>query len=381
MPEELYHEAYFSESKDPSAILRYSRQNQKLKPDPLLTELKPPLANLAAAGPTPGEWESVAEEIQDLDRLRRRDRKAAYQDLGTLLLRTLGEFDGDCRPQRAFCDVASALGVLAAIFRLSGRRDDAVDVLSLSWQLVDQAHDLLAEGDWYQKAAYLLLDLGRGVRAEEFILRAHLLYDCCGCEAKRLRSLVDHAYILTQQSKYAEALALLGPVIPRLPEGEIENRITAHQCMSVSYQALGQPHEACAQLDLAIALVGDDAMAKAYCLARRADLLARCGDPNAAIMTYRECLPFFAKFTSAAELAELAMEYASLLLQEGRRPELRELAADLSGWLEKLRSNLKLRDAIENFFALNRFDELDPDSLLEIRMEIKALRGAPPAKD
>lgn len=375
MPEELYHEAYFSEPKDPSAILRYSRENQKLKPDPLLTELTPLLADLAAAGPTPeGEWESLSDEIRALDQLRRRDRQKAYQGLGGVLLRALGKLRGEARPSQAFSDLSSALGTLAAIFRLAGRRDDAVDVLSLAWQLAFLGDDAKVVAEWHQKAAYLLVDLQRGARAEEFIARAHLLYDYCGCENERLRTLVDHAYVLTQRFEYAQALTLLGPAIERLPPGDIEGRIAAHQCMAVSYQAQGRLHEACAHLDRAIVLIGDDELARAYCLARRADLLASCGDPNGAIETYRVCLPLFASLTSAVELAELAMEYAVLLLAEGRRPELRQLAADLSGWLTKLRSNLKLRAAIENFHALTGLDDLDVEALKEIRRQISALK-------
>jgi tetratricopeptide (TPR) repeat protein len=375
MAEELFHQAYFSEPKDPSGILRYSRENQKLKPDPLLVELTPLLKELAAAGPTPeGEWESLSHEIRDLDLLRRRDRQKAYQGLGKVLLRALGKLRGEHRPSQAFSDLTGTLGILAAIYRLSGRRDDAVDVLVLAWKLARRVNDAKIAADWHQKAAYLLVDLGRSVRAEEFITRAHLVYDYCGCENERLRTLVDHAYILTQRKAYAEALVLLGPAIERLPPSDIEGRIAAHQCMAVSHQALDQLHEACAHLDQAIVLIGDDELARAYCLARRADLLASCGDRDKAIETYRECLPLFARLTSAVELAELAMECAVLLLVEGRRPELKELAADLSGWLTKLRSNLKLRAAIENFQALVGLDELHVEELKEIRGQISALK-------
>jgi hypothetical protein len=123
-------------------------------------------------------------------------------------------------------------------------------------------------------------------------------------------------------------------------------------------------------------LANEDIMARASCLWDRATLFGRLGDVSSAVASYYEVLPLAAKFTGAAELAELAMEYAKLLWKEGRRPELQVLAADLSGWIEELRSTSKLRAVIEDFAALIELNRLSEEAFLDILNRIQAARGA-----
>jgi tetratricopeptide (TPR) repeat protein len=376
MPEEVYHESYFSEPKDPSAILLYSRENQKLKRDPLLVELKPLLEELAAAGPTPeGNWEGLSQEIRALDYLRRRDRRNAYDRLGHLLLELLDKLKGASRPRAALGDLTSALGVLAAIYRLAGRRDDAVELLALSWPLAVLAKSSFARAEWHQKAAYLLIDLSRYMRADDFLHKAHILYDCCRAENERLRTLVDYGYLLTESSRHIEALEHLEEILPLLPEADTENRFAAHQLLATNCRELGRLPAAQSHLQDAIPLVGDDLLAKAYCLWHLADLLMETGDMDAGLQSYNEALPLFSRLTGATELAQLALKYAGFLLKDRRLNELRTLAADLAGWFKPLRSNLRLRAAIENFQALVDLDELTEISFSEISEQVATLRA------
>lgn len=377
LPPEVYHEALFSFDTDPAAILGYAREFQKLKPDPFLAELKPRLEALALAGAAAsGSWPSLLDEIRRLDWLRRRDRPAAKQQLEELLGEALTRLEGR-GPRRALGEISIAIGVLAAVQRLAGRRDDAVDLLVLARPLAVLAKDPKVEAEWYQKAAYLLVDLSRLPRAEEFVLKAHMLYDVAGTRAERLRAMVDRAYVLTHAEKHIESLAILEAVLPRLPTGDTENRISVHQFLAGNLQALGDLAGACKQFAAAIELVGDDRLACATCLWRQAKLLLALGDVSRAIALFGQALPLHAMVTGAGDLAELGMELAGLLWEQGRRPELRALAADLSGWIEQLKGNLKLRTSIEDFQALIEFDTLDRQTFASILARVKNAKSCP----
>jgi tetratricopeptide (TPR) repeat protein len=361
LPAELFHEALFTLDTDPAGVLEYAREFQNLPMDPFLASIKPRLEALAAVGPSndAAPWPSREEEIRRLDLLRRRDRGLAKRQLQLLITTELGLLEQGPRPRRAFAELCGELGVLAAIYRLAGRRDDTVDLLVLVRPLVVLAADFRVEAHWYQRSAYLLVELGRYPRADEFILRAQDLFAVVPSKSDQLRTLVDRAYVLTRAGKHEASLARLKVVIPLLPAADIENRLAAHQIFADNLRFLGDVEGACNQLDHAIKLVGDDLLARAACLWSRAKLLVDLKQIPKALATFAEALPLQARVRSAGELAELAMEYASLLKKEGCRPELRQLAADLAGWIEALRGNSRLRDAVDDFQALIEFDQLD----------------------
>lgn len=373
LPEEVYHEALFSEEKDPARILAYSREFQDLKPDPFVVGCLPRLAVLATAGPTPeGEWISRDSAIRDLDRLRRRNRASALKKLHKLICAALDQLEVGDRHRAAFSDLCSALGVLAAIYRLAGRRDDALDLLVGAYPLAMHSKDRKIEAGWYQKAAYVLVDLKRFLRAKEFINRAHLLYDLAGAMNERLRTLVDLAYVLAEEKKPEQCLEHLKAICPQLPASDIEFRFAAHQLMSSSYQELGMSDDARSELEKARSLMGDDLLAKTCLLSVRAEILCGNGEFQAGAATFRDTIPLIAQTMEVAELVPYALDYASLLYRTGDLLELRLLLAELRNWMGRLKVNLKLKTAVENFQAMVELERLDPRSFTLITNEILA---------
>jgi tetratricopeptide (TPR) repeat protein len=372
MPEELYHEAFFSEPKNPAAILRYSRENQKLKPDPLLVELTPLLKELAAAGSTPGgQWESVSQEIRDLDYLRRRDRRNAYDRLGHLLLEQLDKLKGATRPRAAFGELTSALGVLAAIYRLAGRRDDAVELLALSWPLAVQAKNPFTRAAWFQKAAYLLTDLFRYIRAESFVEKAYVLYGIAGAPHEQLAVLVDIGYILTESGRHEESLEHLYEVLPRLVEIEDRYQVSAHHLLAVNHHSLGDLEAAKAHSRQAIALIGDNFLAKTYCLWRLGEQLVVSNELSEGFACFDEAIPLFIEQVGEpALIAKMVLSYTSILLESSYFAQLQNLDSHLSLWRDHSKRNIRLRTQIEDFRALIKLGELTSSSFARIRQQI-----------
>ena len=376
LPEEVFYTAFCQPGTDPAVYLESAREPQQAAPDPFFRRMAPRLAALAAAGASPGgEWESRAGKIGELERLRRQDRRLAREGLEQLLAAMVERLEtADQRPRKALGELASALGALASLQRYAGRRGDALDLLLAAWPCCLQAGDFAAEGDWLVKAALLLVDLNRNARAYKFVLEASRRYFLAGATAKQAKAIVTRAYVLTHAGKHAKSKAILFQVLPLLHENQVEVRYFAHQTLAKNFRELGELAEACEHLSIAVGLTGDDTMALASSLWDRATLLGRLGDVSGAIASYHEALPLLAKLTGAAELGELAMEYARLLFTEGRRPELLALAADLSAWIQELRGTSKLRAIIENFAALIELNRLSEEALQKIMKRIQGAR-------
>jgi tetratricopeptide (TPR) repeat protein len=367
---------------DPALILLAAREQTKIAADLYFREARPRIEALIAAGPTPeGEWSSRAAKIKKLDKLRRRDPQAAKVKLQELINNALDRLEATgVRPRQAFADLAAALGVLAALQRLAGRRNDAMDLLLVARPLSLLANDLVAEGEWFLKAAYLLMDLSREVRAHQFLSEASWLFFVGGVPARQAATLVTRGLFLEKAGRYEASRKILEPVLPLIPVEDVDFRLSAHRSLATNFQKLGDLPRACEHLTAAIALVGDDLLARASCLCSRARLLHQLGDAPGALFCYEEAMPLYAKLTGAGELAELAMEYAAVLLKHGRRPELRRLAADLSCWVQELRVNRKMRDIVDDFTSMVELDELNTESLAGILRKIVRTKPLSPRR-
>jgi hypothetical protein len=378
LPEEAFHTAFSRLGVDPVLYLEAAREPQPMAPDLYFREIAPRVAALGAAGASPGGvWPTRARKLEKLDKLRRRDRQLAKERLQQMIssmverMETKGE-----RPRVALGELAAALVVLASLQRYAGRRGDAADLLAAARPLSIAAADCLVEGDWYVKAAMLLVDLNRDARAYQFLLEAGSLFFLAGSAAKQAEAAVGRAYVLTHAGHHAESQKLLEQVLPLIGEGQEELRLFAHQTLAKNLRERGFLAESCRQLQVAIELTGDDPMAHASCLWIQAKLFDRLGNVAGAMAALKAALPLVARLAGAAELAEMAMEYARLLLKEGRRPELRALAADLSSWIQQLRGTKKLRVVVEDFRALIELGELSEDGFLEILKRLQVARPA-----
>lgn len=380
MPTDLLHQAFEQVPVDAVAVLSCSRQRQSgLKPNRFLERFGPRLRALIEQGPTPGNWRSQGETLRAFEKLRFNDRELSRAKLeffvGTAvsLLEKLGS-----RPQAAFADLACALGSLAAAHRVGGRRDDALDLLLLAHPLAILSDDPLAEGSWYQKAAFLLVDLGRCDRAYEFVQEAAMLFFVTSGAGRQAELQVDLAYVLCHAGRGSEALKVLKRVLPLVPTNDRETLLSAHQLRAIEFRKLGRYAEASEELGRAMALAVDGHLGSASLHWSKAKLAILMKDSETALQSFQEAIKLHLLHGNTADVAELTFDYAEFLLGENRRSELRALVDTISCWASEIKGSRRVREVLENFVALDELRKLDAASIIEVRKGLPRTTKAAP---
>ena len=381
LPSDVFHDAFPLLGVDHALKLACAREYQPLPPDRFLKEVGPRLERLAQQGPTGGRWQSRRAKLAELDELRKCDRPLAKDRLQEMIAWALDRLEekGE-RPKSALGDLSCALGVLAAIHRLAGHRDAAMDALLLAWPLSRQAGDPGVKGQWYQKAVYLLVDLKRYDRAYEFAHEALKFHVFARSLDGQASALLDIGFVQSHAKLHPEAFRTLQSALPLIPRSERSLVFGVHHLMAVQLGNTGDPVGALKHLEAAIQEAGEDQLALASAHWYRARLAVKIGEPRLAFESFEAAVPLYVKQAGAGELAEIALDYASLLLKENRRPELRALAADVSGWIHKLKSSRKLRDLIADFAALAALGQLDGSTMERLCLRAQSLQSKKPRK-
>lgn len=383
LPSDVFHDAFPLLGVDPALKLACAREYQGLPPDRFLKTVAPRLRQLAQDGPTPesGRWQRRRAKIAALDELRKRDWPLAKTRLQEMISWALSRLEerGD-RPKAALGDVSYALGVLAAILRLTGHRDAATDALLLARPLALLAEDHWVLGQWYQKTIYLLVDLKRYDRPYEFAHEALKCFVFAGSLAGQAGALIEIGYVQNHASLHREALDTLQAALPLIPNTERHLQFGVHHLIALQLGNLDDVPGALKHLEKAIEMAGEDQLALAAAYWGRARLAMKMGASALAFQSFEAAIPLYVKQAGTGELAEIALDYASLLLKENRRPELKTLAADVSGWIHKLKANRKLRDLIADFAALEALGHLDLPAIEMLQLRFKAAQSKKPKK-
>jgi tetratricopeptide (TPR) repeat protein len=380
-PQDFFHQAMETVPRDVVGILACNREHQGLDPSPFLVAMAPRLLALANEPGEAGAWRSRLSTIRRFEKLRLADHPLATRKLewliglGVKLLERHGS-----RPARALGDLACALASLAAVYRQSGRRDDALDALLLAHPLTVASDDPRAEGIWRQKGAFLLVDLDRCDRAQEFLEEAATLFLLANARSEVVEVMVDLGFVLSHAGRSEEANKWLRRVLPLVPPGDRESLFAVHQLLALQLERVGQSLEARDQLEIAEGLVEGDKLALASLQWSRARHSVKLGEAGKAVEAYRAALALYERHGSEADMAKLSFEFAGLLITENRRPELMDLTAGLSRWLDEAQRNQKVREAFEDLAALAVMKRVDIDALDELRRSLPSEEPRPAQK-
>ena len=367
LPPDVFHEAFERVPRDLVRILASCRERQGLEPSPFLVAMAPRLLALSnKATKEKARWRSRLSRIRRLERLRFVDHRLAKRKLewliglGTALLERLVE-----PPRLAIGDLACALASLAVVYRQSGRRDDALDAFLLGWPLA--ANETKAEGVVLQRCAYLLVDLCRCDRAQEFLEEALARFTLADARAEAVEVLVDMGYVLSHAGQSEKARQWLQKALPLIPPENREYCFAAHQLLSLQLGRLGKYSEAQAEAKEAESLIDNYMLAQASLSWSQALLAAKQADHPQVSTYYRKAIDLFQKHGSEADVAKLTFEYAGYLVRQDRRPELLELTAGAARWAGEANRNKHVQAALEDFAALVATNGLDVTGLEELQ--------------
>ena len=384
LPGDLYHQAFEKPAGEPALILACNRRRQGLPPHPFLVEVAPRILNLAEAGVSGTDHHPPeAEKIFRLEKLRFSDRQECAIRLERFVKARISRLEGSgLRSPRALSELSIALSALAAVYRSSGRLDDALDALLLAHPLNQIAEDPLAEGIWFRKAGYLLSYLGRGDRAYEFIQEAATRFIEADAREEQAKALVDLGFVLSKAGRGDEACRQLKRALKVLAGVDKEYLFAAHQILAWELSGAGRVDEAIGQLDLACAFTDDMKWMLGVAYWGRARLRLAEGKASAAVPAYRDAIRLHKGHGTPADVAELAFEYAALLVDQKNRLDLEKLAAEVADYFADLECDSRVREAIEDFVAIIHMkSRLSPRTLKNLREKIAPSRpteGGPP---
>ncbi len=371
-PTDVFHHAFEQVRGEAPPLLACNRRHDGMTPSAFLIAMAPRVLAIIDAGACDSQvWRSRLAKIRQIERLRFRDRSLAQVRLERAIrcgVRLLEK--SAVQPKAALGDLAYALACLAAMHRAAGRLDDAIDALLLAYPLSKLADDPLAEGLWYQKAAYVMVSLGRCDRAYEWVQDANGHFTEAQAFAEQARSVVDRGLVLSHQRQSEEVCVVLRRALRILPAEDNEYRFAAHQILALNLTALGQHEQALEELELAAELANEIPSLLAYVHWGRARNLRLVGQTQESIAAYQATIDLLRRAAEAADVAEATFEFADLLLQENMRPELQELSAAMSGHFSTIESELEVREAIEDLLALVSLKKLTRATLEALRRRL-----------
>lgn len=369
-PADVFHQAFSLAGVEPVRLLACNRRREGLAPAPFLVEAAPKI--LALHGPGPDRrWRSRLQEIRKLEMLRFSKLPVAQAKLEALVRLGIALCAKTPQPRSAYCDLACALASLAVVYRTAGRLDDALDTLMLAWPLAMVPRVPHVEGIWNQKAAYLAAYLNRTDLGFDFARRAAVHFIEAEAEEDQARSLVDLGFLCSRAGQSEEACQQLRRALKVLPVSDREYRLAAHQILAGQLANRGYLLEAIEELQHAEELITESDLFLRGSLAwGRARLHLAADERQRAAEAFGLALPLLRTYGSPADVAEMTLDYAELLLKPKNRPELELLAAGCSEYFSRIECDRQIREAMEDFVALIRMDQLLLTSFVDLRARL-----------
>jgi tetratricopeptide (TPR) repeat protein len=311
------------------------------------------------------------ERLRDRLSVRVKAEALAEQLLGELLAAGSGPLSG-----RRLSELAVTLSLWAAIQRSLGSRNLAAKALTAAFPIVRRSGKAWAFGICLRRAGYLLYDLGRPDLSCGLLDQAlwHFLED--GSRLELMKVFVDRgAFLAALPDGSTESNRAYMQALEALPESEWINRASAWQGLAFNFHKAGK-------LDKALQYITE---AKAACLEanyilgcvrwREGAILFDQGQFATAQTSMRDALNLMGRYSSAGDIALVALDYSEALIRADHLAEANQLIVDVTRWLPELRSNPLLHRALSRFLDLARIGELTLAEVENTRQTVEASKS------
>lgn len=355
----------------PAEVLRYFREDPKAelcdflrRYDSLIRILEP---SSEPAGPS-----TSRRKLLRLEDLRFVDPLAAREKLEKLAGSWL-TFAESAQPSRTMLgDIATALAIWASVMRLRNHRDDAVAAMVLALRLGKLCGDPWVMGLLYQKAAYLLMDLGATEEGIELLDQALKWFTRAKAQEWRAKVYTDYGVLYHHMGRSEEAIAWLELAIEELPKSLRRYRFSAYHTQAIALAAVGRPADAAEALAMAIGLQPDDRRAEAVLNGAKADLQLEAGELASAVQSYHAARVIFMELEQWSDAAILTVDLAKVLLRTGDRKNLAELSGEITFLAKKLRRHKATEEMLLGLALGCRRGSVKEPQLRELAKKLRA---------
>ena len=355
-------------------VLLLQRENSELPPCSFLDELAPRLeALLESEAGGPASMMVGFPQLAELEELRFSDRAAAQTAVEALIASLLdwAENAPSPKPGHLYSELASSLAFWGTIQRSRGLRDLSIKAFALAFPLARHSGGFWALGSCFQRAAFVLRDLGRADIGHSFVNEALGNFGACGALVDTWKCLTDRGGMYATLGKLKESDACFNQALGVLPGVEWRNRVGALQGLGANARRQGFPEKArgflaeaareCRKEDLLLGHVRWSSAVTEFHLKH----------PDESLRQFSEATKLLCSFGSAGDLALLCLDHAEVLLKLGKTNQLVPMVDDVLAWLPKLRANPILCRALSKFLDLARAARIGLKELEVTRTEVR----------
>lgn len=275
-------------------------------------------------------------------------------------------------------DVAMVLAIWSTLRRIEGRREQSRDGYLAAFSFLEQVDDPFAQGFVMQKAAYLAMDFDRLDSSFLLLDGALSAFTVAGDPEWQARIFADRGIVGFLQKRWSDAEADLRRALALLPATSPRYRFAAGERLADILVETGRLEEAQQILSEASEFLRDT-LARAFLAWRQGKLFSAQGQLPSAAERLWSAFAVMGANGEPLDTAMVAVDLAEVLLQLGRKNDLRSLITDTVAWMGRLAANRAAHQALVDLARLFYAGELNREKATEIRRDLEkgGRRGRP----
>lgn len=359
---------------DPVDVLMAQRENAQLPASPFLDELLPRVvavleSEVARHIPVPSEH-MVLEALEEQRFNDIQGARDGCEKLAVKILQSLQDLPSP-KPRKLVGELAAALALWGTIQRVRGFRDLAVKAFALAFPLASHSRDPWALGMCFQRAAYVLGDLGRNDLGYGFIRDALVFFSTDGSSTNLWKCHMDRGHFLMNCGKAEQSAEAFEMALERLPGSEWRHRVGALQGLGILARRQGEPQKARRFLISAAGECQRTDIVLGHVKWSRGRVEAELNQWSVSRNFFDEATALMAQYGSAGDVALICVDHVEVLLKQGEPRRAALMVSEVAAWLSRLRANSILCRAFAEFLDLARAARIELAKLPKIREDLR----------
>jgi tetratricopeptide (TPR) repeat protein len=364
----------------PQDVLRLGLEPESRKPDAFLVGIGMVLDQLKGRVLPPRGPLADPEPFATIDCLRHVERLPAKKQLEAHLRELLAPVEAGLEPEPELVGrLVEGLGILAAIHRLGGSRNDAAKALIHAFDLCGTGQTC-ALGSVYKRASYLLRDFFLMGEALDFNRQAFAIFAVRGDRKRLLQLQIERGQIEIELRRERQALEIFRAILEEIENEAPDCQFAVFKGIAVCQTELGDLREASHFLAEAKRLANpNDRRQSAYLLHLEGDVSRRSRNEARARALYLQSARIFEELAETVQALLVLIDLAQLERSLKNRSGLIELSRILFRLAPGLGTGLPDDSALLALVRELMSGSCSEESLLAASVEVKN-SGRPTAR-